>query len=387
MKKLIPFLMIIAFISACSSSKYLKKGNYDKAIDKSVNKLMRKPTKSDEIRVLKKAYKLANDENQGKIDRLKLSGQPDIWDAVLRNLEIMRLRQEKVSRLPEVTLNKINYQYVDYDREIASAKQKAAAFYYANGKALLNKGDKASYRQAFDELTRVKSFYPHYKDVDQLIQKAHFLGTNNVLFKIQNETQQIIPENFERDLKKISLKQINSHWLNFDTYASDDYDYDFVIYLDLKHIKVSPEQVKETNYQDKKTVRDGFKYVYDENGNVKKDSNGNDIKEPKYVDIICNVKEFRLHKRAIVSGNLDIYDNRTKQLVKSDKITAESVFDHVFAEVSGNKEAMSAKTAKLAKNGPAPFPNNLQMIYDTNESIKSSAMSIVRRHRRILEQP
>jgi len=387
MRKFIPFILLIVFVSACSSSKYLKKGNYDKAIDKSVNKLMRKPTKSDEIRVLKKAYKLANQENQGKIDRLKMSGQADIWDAVLRNLEIMRLRQEKVGRLQEVTLNKIDYQYVDYDREIASAKQKAAAFYYANAQALLKKKDKASYRQAYHELNRVKTFYPHYKDVDQLIQEAHFLGTNNALFKIENHTEQIIPKNFEKDLKQISLKQLNTHWLNFDTYASEDYNYDFIIYLDLRHIEVSPEQVKETNYQDKKTIRDGFKYILDENGNVKKDSNGNDMKEPKYVDIICNVKEFNLHKRAMVSGNLEIYDNRTKQLIKTDKITAEFVFNHVFAEVTGNKEAMTAKTAKLLRVGPAPFPNNMQMIYDTNESIKRSAMSIVRRHRNILEQP
>lgn len=387
MNKLIPLVLIIAFVSACSSSKYLREGNYDKAIDKSVKKLSRKPTDKDEIRVLKKAYKLANEDNLNRINRLKLSGQADIWDAVLRNYEVLRLRQEKVSRLPESVLSKINYKYVDYNSEIANAKKKAAAFYYANGKNLLQKNDKASFRQAYAELLRVKDFYPHYLDVDQLIQEAHFKGTNQVLFKIENATQQVMPENFERDLKKITLKKLNTHWLNFDTYESDDYNYDYFIILNLKHIEVTPEMVKQNNYQDKKRVRDGFQYVLDANGNVKKDSNGNDIKEPRYVDIICNVKEFNMHKRAIVSGNINFYDNRTKQLIKTDKITAESVFDHAYGEATGNLEAMSKKTKDLLKRRPAPFPNDLQMIYDTNESLKRSAMTIVRRHRRILEQP
>lgn len=387
MRKIIPLLVIIAFLASCASSnKLLREGRYDEAVGKAVKKLSRKPNEGEEIRVLNKAYAMANRNNQDAIDRLKLSGQPDIYDAVLRNYEILLQRQEQVSRLPESVLGKIGFQQLNYNAIIADSKKKAAQFYYANGKALLEKGDRMSARQAYSELSRVKQFYPHYLDVDQLKNQALFIGTNQILFKFQNQSRTVIPKDFEQDLLKISLKKLNKLWVNFDTYKSTNYEYDYTIYLNIKHIDISPEQVKEKSYQEKKKIQDGFKYVLDASGNVMKDTNGNDIKRPNYVDIVCHVKETQLLKKAIVSGSMDFYDNRTGQLIKADKITTESFFDHRFASVSGNLKAMTPKTSKLTKIRPVPFPNDLEMIYRTNENLKKIALEITKRHRGLLER-
>ena len=42
----------------------------------------------------------------------------------------------------------------------------------------------------------------------------------------------------------------------------------------LTNIEVSPEQIKEREYEDTKEIEDGFEYVLDGNGNVAKDSSG-----------------------------------------------------------------------------------------------------------------
>jgi hypothetical protein len=386
MKRILPIIMIIAFLASCASSnKLLREGRYDEAVNKSVKKLSRKPSDGEEIRILKKAYELANKNNTDAIERLKLSGQPDIWDAVLRNYEALLVRQEKVSRLPESVLQRIDYRHVDYNALIADSKRKAAQFYYASGKKLLEKGDRQSARQAYYELSRVKQFYPHYLDVDQLIEKALFMGTNQVLFKYQNQSRTVMPKDFENELMKITLKKLNKRWVNFDTYESKDYGYDYVIYLNLKMVDVSPESLKEIHYDEKKRVQDGFKYVLGPDGNVMKDTNGNDIKTPNYVDIVCHVKETQMLKKAIVSGTMDFYDNRTGQLIKTDRITAESVFEHRFAHVTGNLKAMTKKTSQIAKLRPVPFPNDLDLIYQTNQDLKKVAMDIIRRHRGLLE--
>ena len=116
-----------------------------------------------------------------------------------------------------------------------------------------------------------------------------------------------------------------------------------------------------------------------------KDTIGNDIKTPNYVDIVCYVKETHLLKKAIVSGSMDFYDNRTGQLILADKITTESIFEHRFADVKGNLKAMTSKTSKLVELRPLPFPNDLDMVYRTNEDLKKVALQIIGRHRGILE--
>ena len=115
--------------------------------------------------------------------------------------------------------------------------------------------------------------------------QAVLIGTNNVLFKIRNLSQQVMPKDFENELLKITLKKLNKQWLNFDTRENQNLYYDYTIYLNIKAIDKTPERIKEIHYDETKRIRDGDEYVLDENGNVKKDSLGNDIKIPKYVTI------------------------------------------------------------------------------------------------------
>ncbi len=105
-------------ISCTSSSKYLERGDYDKAISKSVKTLMKKPDKNDEIRTLKKAFSLANKRDLDRIRQLKLSGQPDIFDNLVDNYSRLISRQDLVERLPNEVLSKIHFKHIDYNSDI-----------------------------------------------------------------------------------------------------------------------------------------------------------------------------------------------------------------------------------------------------------------------------
>jgi tetratricopeptide (TPR) repeat protein len=385
MKKTINILLVaILFTSCVSSVKYLQRGDYDAAIRKSSKTLIKKPDKAQEIVILRKAYDLANKQDQEAIDRLKMSGQPDIYDKVLFHYSRMDERQEVVERLPQQVLNDIGFQYVDYSRKLAESKNKAAAFYYAHAEAQLEEGDKYSARNAYDELLRVKEFYPVYRDTDSLINVALFRGTNHVLFNFSNESKTILPEDFEKDLMKISLDDMNMDWVHFNTYPVEGIQYVYTVYLYLKEINVSPEFVKEEHYTETREVEDGFDYVVDKNGNVMKDSLGNDLKMARYVTLSCDVVETSLHKNAQVRGSLDIVDNYTNQLLKTQEVEVVSNFDHRFAVYRGDKDALSKKTRKLTRNKPAPFPSDAQMIFNTNEGLKERAKYIISRNEKIL---
>ena len=115
-----------------------------------------------------------------------------------------------------------------------------------------------------------------------------------------------------------------------------------------------------------------------------KDTLGNDIKVARIVSISCNVTETRLNKNAIVRGSLDIYDNASDQLIKTQELVVQSNFDHRFVVAYGDIDALSKKTRKLTRRKPVPFPSDLQMIYDTNEGLKKKTKNLISRNWRIL---
>lgn len=362
----------------------MQKGQYDAAINKSVKKLIKKQNKTNELGVLKRAFELANQKNMDNIQSLQYSGQPDIWESIFLNYDLMRNRQEIVERLPKSTLAQLGIEHIDYNQLRADAKRKAGEFLYNHAQSLLKNNNRQDARKAFDELVRLQKFYPNYPNIRGLMDDAILIGTNNVLFKIQNQTRSVMPEDFESELLKITLKKLNQQWLNFDTRESEALYYDYTIYLNLKTIDVSPESVKESNYEENTNIRDGDQYVLDANGNVKKDSLGNDIKVPKYINVKAQIVETKLEKSAIVQGTIDFYSNRDGQLIKTFPITAQKTFLYSFAKAYGDMRAVKAETKKKIGLNPIPFPSNLQMIYDTNEDLKNVTMSIVQQNRSLL---
>ena len=378
-------LLLSLLITSCvSSSKRLQQGEYDKAIVKAAKILQKKPNKTNEIKTLKKAYSLANSKDLEAIKLLRLSGQPDIFDKVVILYNRLINRQEVVERLPDYLLIRIGFEPIDYSQELITSKKKAAKFFYAHALKLLEDGDKHDARQAYDELSKVKNYFPIYQDVDTKMNEAYSKGVNHIIFFIANESHTVLPEDFEDELLKISLKKINKQWLNFDTYVDKNINYDYSIYLNIKHIEVSPERVKEIHYEETKEIEDGFDYILDENGNVKKDEKGNDIKVPRFSTITCYVTETRLTKSAIVSGSLDFYDERSGQLIKTMPIASEFNFKYRLAFANGNLDALRKKTRRLIKNKPIPFPSDLQLIFDTNENLKSKVKRIINSNRMIL---
>lgn len=385
MKNIYIFAVLVLFLGACTSSaKYLQRGQYDAAINKSVKKLMKKPDKIEEIGVLKRAYEIANQKNMDNILSLQHSGQPDIWEAVFFNYDQMRTRQEIVERLPQSVLSKIGHEHVDYNQLRAEAKNKAAQFLYSHAQELLKNNNRQDARKAYDELVRLNRFYPNYPNVRSLMDEAILIGTNNVLFKMQNQTRTVMPKDFDQELRKITLRSLNQRWLNFDTEENSVLYYDYTIYLNLKNIEVSPELVKESTYDETLRVRDGDEYVLDQNGNVKKDSLGNDMKIPKYVTVKATIVETRLEKSAMVQGTVDFYNNRDGQLIKTFPITTTNTFLYRFGRASGDARAIKTDTKKILNLKPIPFPQDLQMIYDTNEDLKRLTMDIVKANRNYL---
>lgn len=385
MKHLIYFFTLLILASGCASSeKLMQRSQYDMAIAKSVKKLKKKPSKAKQIAVLKESYRIANQQNNDRIDFLRKSGQPDIWDEIYINYNAMKNRQNTVGTLPVSVLNQIDFVKKNYDEEIIGAKKKAADFYYAHGVSLLNKKDKMSAREAYGDFVRVKELYATYKDIDKMIEQAHAMGVNHVIFELKNNSRTFLPKDFEAELLKISLKDLNGLWINYDTYRNTSIDYDYSIIMNIKEILVSPESVEKNKFTEEKEIEDGFKYKYDAKGNVMKDTAGNDIKIPVIKVITCMVYETHQYKTAVLNGTLDFYNNESGQIIKTDPITAKSIFEHHAAEAVGNIHALKPETKKRIGKTPLPFPTDPAMVMEAGETLKGMCKDIIFSNKGIL---
>jgi len=375
-------LLFLTAISCTSPRYYYKQGYYDVAIQKAVRKLKNKPNKEKHINYLHKSYIIANSKDNERIQFLRSSGQPDIWNELFEIYTRLKNRQEAVRYLPTHILTRMNFQPINYDNEIHSAKRNAAEYFYASGQKLLSERNRISAQKAYYEFLKVRSYFPNYKDVNKLLIEAEQQGTTHILFLVENHTNMVIPYEFESDLLQLPLFDLNQLFRRFHNHARQEADYHYTISLSLRHINVSPEHVKEIHYSEKKEIEDGFQYVLDKNGNVMKDSLGNDIKIPKFATLVCDIIENEQFKSVQIGGMLTIR-NAMNSILIYEPIGAEWNFANTFIVYKGDIRAMTDKTKKKLNNKPLPFPSSEFMILQTADIIKSNSKEFIRRNRHL----
>lgn len=389
MKRIVYLLIAIIALSGCGSSKkQLQRGNYDAAIEKSVKKLMKDPDSEDDIIVLEKSYQIANEQNLERIRFLKMDGNPNSWEEILNNYLRLKNRQTQVRTVLPLKLGNrtITYDYVDYDSEIIEAKHKAAEYFFAHGQKLLENNTKEAYRQAYYEFSKVKQYWGDYENIDQLLAETRYNGMSRVLVSVENKTHFKLSQEFEEDLLAINHQNLNSEWVEYHTrHLDENIEYDYLVYLNLKSIVVSPESIKDTDRIVKREVEDGFEYVLDQNGNVMKDTLGNDIRIKKFKTLTCTVIESLQQKAVRIDGDVEIFQMNPQNMLKKDPIGAETIFEHLSARAIGDLGALDAKTVALVDVEPFPFPHDFDMILQCSETLKLAIRDILMRNRRYIQ--
>lgn len=385
MKKILYLLILVIVSSGCASSKrHMQKGNYDAAIQKSVKQLMKKPSDQKEIETLDRSYRIANERDLERIKYLKMENNPGNWDEILGRFSSLKNRQTLVRTvLPLQQGNRtINYEYVDYDREMIEAKLNAAEYFYSNAQKIMRNGDKESFRQANYELRKVKEYMGAYEDVDALLAETREKGMSRALIMMKNHTYLKFPPEYEQELMAISPVDLNSEWVEYHTRDLDEtIDYDYHVYVNMNMINVAPDQVKESDRLVTRKVEDGFEYVMDARGNVMKDSLGNDIRIPKYKTLSCSVIETHQQKSVVVQGDVEIIQLNPTRVLRKDPIGAESLFEHFSARAIGDVNALGDQDREMIKSEPLPFPNDFEMVYRGTEMLKLAIREILQRNR------
>ncbi|NVK09762.1 MAG: hypothetical protein HWD89_11980 [Tenacibaculum sp.] len=387
-------ILSVLVLTSCSSvkttEKALNSGNYDKAISLSIEKLAKNKAKEKNqphVLMLQEAFRKATDRDLDRISFLEKEQNPENFETIYTLYQRLKNRQERIKPLLPLRIlssgRNAKFKLVNYTDRILTAKENYAGYLYENGVALLNEGDrnKINYRRAFDELRHLDKISPNYRDTRNLIEEAHAKGIDYVHVSVRNRTEQIIPRRLERDLLAIDTYGLNDLWTQYHAKRDRNIRYDFDLELDFRDIIISPEQVHEKEVIKERRIKDGFKYLRDNNGNYVKDSLGNKIKVDKFKRVRCKFYQFTQFKSSKVTGVVKYIDNRTNQLLQRFPIQSEFVFEHIYADYDGDRRALDKSFIELLDETSVEFPSNEQMVYDTGTDLKQKLKHIITRNK------
>ena len=369
-------------MASCSSVKKTEKavatGNYDQAITTALKNLRTnkdKQRKQPYITLLEDAYKKASERDLTRVNFLINENNPAKLEELYNTYLGLQARQDRIR--PVLPLQGAKFSMSDYSNNILNTKDKLSAYLYTNANALMKTNDKLDYRKAYTDFEYLNKINPGYKDSRELIKNALLMGRDYVQVKITNDTEVIIPERLEEELLNMDTYGLNDLWTEYHNKRVKNLDYDYEMELRFRDINISPEQVKERQLVKERLVKDGWKYQLDGNGNVMKDSVGNDIKVDKFTKVTCQFYEFTQFKATQVTANVNFTDLKSKQLLESFPISSEFVFEHIYANYQGDKRALEQDLLLFLEARSVPFPTNEQMVYDTAEDLTLKLKQIV----------
>ena len=96
--------------------------------------------------------------------------------------------------------------------------------------------------------------------------------------------------------------------------------------------------------------------------------------------IRCNFYRFTKYKTAQIGANHSFTDLQSGQEINAYPIASEYVFEHSYANYSGDKRALDNDLIALLDLAAVPFPTNEEMIYDAGEDIKVRVKNSVQKH-------
>ncbi len=381
--------VLLLVLTSCVGRKQIEKqlhsGNYDLAISNALKKLETnkdKKRKQSYVVILKEAYYKVVEDDLNKINHLTKDGNPELFETIYNTYLDLEARQNAIKPVLPLKIGRktLKLNFNDYSDQIIDYRAKVSDYKYTQALSLMASDDKFDNRQAYDLLEDIEAINANYKDVRQLMETAHFKGTDFVLVTIENQTRQIIPQRLEADLLNFDTYGLDQFWTAYHANSNSNIDYDYAMQLQLQRINISPERITEKQILRKKDIVDGWEYQLDANGNVAKDSLGNDIKQDKIVNVKARLLEINQFKSTQVIAKVIYKDLKQNQILDHFPIDSEFIFENTFGTVRGDKRALNDQDLKLLRNRKVRFPSNEQMVYDTGEDLKFKLKDIINRY-------
>jgi hypothetical protein len=390
MKRFLLLTVLVSVLVSCSAKKQIESsisnGNYDHAINDALEKLENnkdKKRKQDYIVMLEDAYYKVLEEDLQTIAHLKKDGNPEHYKAIYEAYLDLESRQNAIKRVLPLKINgkSLSLDFKDYTSEIVDYRYKTSDYLIGQGITLLDSNNKFNSRKAYNIFSYIERINPNFEETRSLITEAYEKGIDYIHVSIVNETQQVIPRQLENELIDFNTYGLNQFWTKYQSNIEDTITYDFAMQLQLKQINISPERINERQELREKQVIVGWEYQLDSDGNVVKDSLGNDVKIDKISNVRARFVKVLQTKSAQVIADVVYTDLKQNKVIDVFNMDSTFVFENVFGRYRGDERALNKNDRSLLRQRQIQFPSDEQMVYDAGEDLKLKLKDVISAYR------
>lgn len=348
---------ILFLLASCKSGEKLyNQGRYDDAVAAFVKKLQRRPNDATALQLLPKAYGQSLQWHEDKVNGYLRSDDPLKWESVRREYRSLQHLYDIIYASPAA--QKV-VKPKDYRDAITGAQESAAQVRYERGMELLQQGDKAAARAAYDEFAAAVKMVSNYKDARQRMDEAFAMGTINVVvsrMEVRSPYYQFSADQFRDALvRNLQQRGINR----------------FVRFTDERYARgenIQPDEYLEMQFYDfevgqtyiDRTQRDVSREI--ETGSVK-DTSGKVIK--KYSTVKATI--YLVKKTVVSRGLLDyrITDVVNNRVLRTDRIPGSYTWLNQVGTFRGDERALSDEDKRQigGVDMPPPPPQELFMLF------------------------
>jgi len=390
MKKLTLLLIASCFV-ACSGVKRTQKalysGDYREAINIAVGKLQKdKNKKSNEeyIFLLQDAFKKFTEEKKQEINLLKKENIASNAEKIYQNyVELTHVQSQIRPLLPLNFQNgkETKFKLVNYTDEFLSAKNNYTEFLYNSALSDMKRDNKLDYRKAYNQLKRASQLKPNYRNTNQLLNDAHFYGTDFIFVSVENQTNQIIPRRLEQDVLDFNPYGLDDFWTVYHNSRQENTTYDYEVYLDFKNIAVLPERINQKEVFLEREVSDGYVYKKDRAGNFVLDEDGKKVKIEQFITARGNLIHSIQSKSIQVLAQVEYFNTSENRVYQSFPLETTFVFENEYATFRGDRKVLNAVERQLTLQRFVPFPSNEHMLLDAGNDLKNKFAEILEANR------
>jgi len=372
---LLSLLILIMIVVGCQSpEKLMDNGDYDQVIARASKRLTGKEHKKEQyVKAIEKAFEKSVRRDMQRIEILKNSGRSSDWEKIIALAESIEMRQQRIQPFLPL-IDRAGYQaefkFVKTGEIVRYAEDAVLAELYREGQELLvqgRTGDKVSARKAYGSFDKIFDYTDLYHDSYELRSESRQLGIVRVRIMQENASRDWMPEYLAGVLLD-DFPVNDGFWTQF-TFDNDSSEHaDLEARLIIKSIDVGPESLRRETIERSKRIENGWDYVFDERGNVAKDSLGNDIRQRRYIRVNANVFRTHQEKGGFVSAELKIINLQDGSILDSKPMSSESRFYHMGQTFAGDRRALKSRDRRFI--GLIPFPSDEELIIDAAQNLK-----------------
>jgi len=358
MKRLVPYLLLVLIISsACSSGKKAyQKGDYEKSVFNSINRLRKSPNNDKAKATLKEAYPQLVGYYQDRIKSYKLSNDVHKWEKVIVDYGVLNQAYNEILRSPgalKVIPNPKNFQ-----AEEDEARRKGAEARFVLGERELAAQDRERAKVAFAHFEKAEQLMPNFRggEARTKMEEARIAATLHVLIEpipMHSRALELSNEFFESQIIEYVRGTTLNPFVQFYTVEEQ------------RSLGIPTDHVVRMQFDDFVV---GQAYVKEEVTQCSRDSiivGQVNITADSVADVYGTVtaKLHNFSKTLTSSGLLDVklIDARTNSIISQQKFPGTFVWESRWGFFNGDERALTAAELKITKQRelPNPLPQDL----------------------------